>query len=146
MSQDDAERSLGIADYPLAEKQPNWVRTASGKSLDDLTLAAVEAGEVNLTDLRITPQALRDQAQIARAAGRPTLASNFERAAELVDVPQHVLLEIYELLRPGRARDKTALLAAAATLRSQYGASHMADFLEEAAEVYERRGLFSYRF
>ena len=131
-------RRLGIADYPLAEKRPADVTTASGKTLDDLTLTAVEAGEVTLEDLRITPRAL--------AAGRPTLARNFERAAELVDVPQDFLLEVYELLRPGRAKSKAQLLEAAATLRAGHGAERMAAFVEEAAEVYERRGLFGYRF
>ena len=146
MSDDDRKRRLGIADYPLAEKRPDWVKTANGKSLDDLTLAAVEAGDVKLADLRITAQALLDQARIAEDAGRPTLGGNFRRAAELVDVPQDFVLEVYELLRPGRARDKLALLAAATTLRATYGANRMADFVEEAAAVYERRGLFSYRF
>ena len=139
-------RRLGIADYPLAEKRPADVTTASGKTLDDLTLTAVEAGEVTLEDLRITPRALYDQAQVAVAAGRPTLARNFERAAELVDVPQDFLLEVYELLRPGRAKSKAQLLEAAATLRAGHGAERMAAFVEEAAEVYERRGLFGYRF
>lgn len=144
----DADRrfSRGIADYPLAEKRPEWVITANGKPLSDLTLEAVEAGEVTLADLRITPQALLDQAQISQNAGRPTLARNFERAAELVEVPQDFVLAVYELLRPGRARDKAELLDAAATLRTTYGAKRMADFVEEAAEIYERRGLFSYRF
>jgi propanediol dehydratase small subunit len=143
---DEDSRCPGVADYPLAEKRPEWVTTARGKALADLTLAAVEAGELTLEDLRITPRALLDQAQISRDAGRETLARNFERAAELVDVPQDLVLEIYELLRPGRAPDKAALLEAAATLRSTYGAERMAAFIEEAAEVYKRRGLFSYRF
>lgn len=142
----DGKRRLGIADYPVAEQRPEWVRTAGGKSLDELTLEAVEADAVTLEDLRITPQALLDQAQIAEDAGRPTLAGNFRRAAELVDVPQDFMLEVYELLRPGRARDKTALLSAAAALRATYSAGRMADFVEEAAEIYDRRGLFSYRF
>ena len=72
------------------------------------------AGEVELEDLRITPAALRLQAEIARAAGRPMLAENFERAAELVDVPQDFIMQVYELLRPGRAKDKAPLLEAAA--------------------------------
>jgi propanediol dehydratase small subunit len=146
MSDDDHKRRLGTADYPLAEKRPDRVRTATGKSLDQLTLAAVEAGDVKLSDLRITAQALLDQARIAEDAGRPALSSNFKRAAELVEVPQDFVLEVYELLRPGRARDKLALLAAATTLRATYGANRMADFVEEAAAVYERRGLFAYRF
>ena len=135
-----------VKDYPLAENRPDLVRTASGKALDQLTLDAVLADEVRLEDLRITPQALRDQAQVAELAGRPTLARNFDRAAELVDVPQEVILAIYELLRPGRAKTAAELLAAAATLRTTYGAEKMADFIEEAAKVYERRGLFTYRF
>lgn len=137
---------LGTADYPLAEKRPDLVRTRKGKALDDLTLAAIEAGEVALEDLRITPQALRQQAEIATAAGRPTLGRNFDRAAELIDVPQDVILSIYELLRPGRAKGKQDLLDAAQLLRQSYKAAQMAAFIEEAAEVYERRGLFAKRF
>jgi propanediol dehydratase small subunit len=139
-------KHLSAADYPLAEKRPDLVRTRSGKRLADLTLDALETGAVALEDLRITPQALRQQAEIARAAGRPTLARNFERAAELVDVPQDVILRIYELLRPGRAKGKADLLAAAQLLRDTYKADKMASFVEEAAAVYERRGLFSKRF
>lgn len=140
------DRHPGIADYPLAEKQPDRVRTASGKTLDDLTLDAVVAGDMTMEDLRITRQALLDQAAIARAAGRATLAANFERASELVDVPQHYLLSVYELLRPGRAKEKATLLGAADVLRREYGAGRLAAFVEEAAEVYERRRLFSRRF
>lgn len=139
-------RINGIADYPLAENRPDLVRTARGMPLADLTLAAVEGGKVTLEDLRITSQALKDQARISELAGRPTLARNFERAAEIVDVPQDFVLKVYELLRPGRAKTKDDLLAAAKTLRETYGAAQMADFVEEAAEVYERRGLFTYRF
>ena len=139
-------RIESIADYPLAENRPDLVKTARGKALGDLSLAAVEMGEVTLEDLRITPQALTDQARVAELAGRPTLARNFDRAAELVDVPQDFLLQIYELLRPGRAKTKADLLAAATTLRANYGAAKMASFIEEAAAVYERRGLFTFRF
>lgn len=137
---------LGIADYPLAEKRPELVRGAGGKPLAAITLDGVVSGEVTLDDLRITPEALRQQAEIARAAGRATLAANFERAAELCDVPQDFIMAVYELLRPGRAKDKAPLLEAARTLRETYGATRMAAFVEEAAVVYERRGLFTYRF
>ena len=137
---------LGTADYPLAEKRPELVEGRRGRRLDDVTLAGVVDGDVTLEDLRITPQALAMQAEIARAAGRPRLAENFERAAELVDVPQEVVMRVYETLRPGRAKDKAPLLAAARELREVHGAERLARFVEEAAEVYERRGLFSYRF
>ncbi|WP_374378851.1 diol dehydratase small subunit [Dongia sp.] len=135
-----------IADYPLAENRPDLVKTARGKALTDITLDAVLAGEVTLEDLRITPQALIDQARVATLAGRPTLGRNFERAAELISVPQDYLLKVYELLRPGRAKTKADLLEAAKTLRDTYQALKMARFVEEAAEIYERRGLFTFRF
>jgi propanediol dehydratase small subunit len=89
---------------------------------------------------------LRQQAEIARAAGRDTLAANFERGAELVDVPQDTIMRIYELLRPGRAQSPEELLAAARELREQHRAPGIAAFVEEAAAVYERRGLFKKRF
>lgn len=139
-------KPLTIADYPLAEKRPDLVRTRRLKKLDDITLAAVESGEAVLEDIRITPAALLLQAEIAQAAGRPMMARNFERAADIVDVPQDFILKTYELLRPGRAKTKAELLEAAKTLRETYKAPRMAAFIEEAAEVYERRGLFTFRF
>jgi propanediol dehydratase small subunit len=141
-----SEDRLTIGDYPLAEKRPEIVRGKRGKGLDEITLDAVLEDRVALEDLRITARALRQQAEIARAAGRETLAENFERAAELVDVPQDTIMRVYELLRPGRAESKSAILAAARELREQYGANVMAAFVEEAAAVYERRGLFKKRF
>jgi propanediol dehydratase small subunit len=137
---------LTIADYPLAEVRPERVKGARGKTLDDLTLDSVVAGDVAMDDLRITPEALLAQAEIARAAGRPALAANFERASELVNVPQKVIMETYELLRPGRAPDKGKLVTAAQRLRDEFGAERLAAFLEEAADVYERRGLFRFRY
>src|SRR6185437_1915810 len=109
-----------------AEGRPDRVRTRRVKTLDHRTLARLEASDVAREDLRITPEALRQQAELAVAAGRPTLARNFERASELVDVPQDVLLRIYELLRPGRAKGKSDLLDAANLLRGTYKAEQMA--------------------
>lgn len=133
-------------DYPIAEKHPERVRGQTGRRLDDITLEAVEAGEVDMRDLRITPEALRMQAEIARAAGRPTLAENFERAAEMVAIPREEIFRVYELLRPGRARDRAALAEVADRLRRDHKAETLAAFVEEAAEVYERRGLYRFRF
>ncbi len=137
---------LTIADYPLAETRSDKIRGQRGKSLDDITLDAVMAGKVTMEDLRITPQALADQAEISRAAKRPTLALNFERAAELVGVPQDFIMSSYEMLRPGRAKSKEQLLEVAKTFHQTYKAERIAKFIEEAAEVYERRGLFTHRF
>jgi len=140
------KRKLTTADYPISEQRPDLIRGKRGKVLGDLTLDGLISGEVTLEDLRITPEALRLQAEVAEAAGRPTLGQNFERAAELTDVPQDVVMRIYELLRPGRAKSKDDLLAAATELRGTYKADRMATFIEEAAEVYDKRGLFVRRF
>ena len=133
-------------DYPLAETQPENVIGRRGRKLTDITLDAVIAGDITMDDLGITPEALNMQADVSRSAGRPTLALNFERAAELVDVPQDVIMQVYELLRPGRATQKQQLLDAATLMRDTYHAMRIADFIEEAAETYEDRGLFTYRF
>ncbi len=137
---------LGLADYPVAEKRPELVRTARGVALDAVTVEAVVAGDLTLADLAITPGALHNQAAIARAAGRPTLAENFERAADMVPIPAELILSVYEKLRPGRVKDKATLLAVAAGLRRDYGAETLAAFVEQAAAVYERRGVFGFRF
>jgi len=137
---------LTIADYPLAETRPDQVKGKRGKVLAEITLDAVISGAVIMEDLRITPHALQNQAEIARAARRPTLAENFERGAELVEVPQDIIMAIYELLRPGRANSKQPLLDAARNMRETYKAERIASFIEEAASTYEERGLFSRRF
>jgi glycerol dehydratase small subunit/propanediol dehydratase small subunit len=137
---------FGRADYPLAETHPAEVKGRRGLPLSDITLDAVLDGRVGMEDLRITPEALRSQADIARDAARPTLARNFERGAELVDVPQEIIMRVYELLRPGRAKAKSELLDAARMMRETYKASGIADFIEEAAATYEERGLFTFRF
>ena len=123
------------------------MRGKRGKGLDEITLEAVVEGRVDLEDLSITTAALRQQAEIARDAGRPTLAQNFERAAELVDVPQETS-SCASTSCCGRAarHSREELIAAAKELEAAHGARAMAAFIEEAAEVYERRGLFKKRF
>lgn len=130
-----------LADYPLAETAPERVGGARGKTLDDLSIDGVLAGDVSIEDLRITAAALEAQTGIARAAGRPALAANFERAAELVEVPQEVIMETYEMLRPGRAHTREDFTARAEMFRRDYGAEKIAVFLEAAAEIYLRRGV-----
>lgn len=138
--------TLGKADYPVAEKHPDRLRGARGKALSEITLDAVLSGAVTIEDLRITPAALRDQAEISTAAGRPMLAQNFLRAAELVAVPQELVMQAYEMLRPGRAKSQAELAALANRFRRDFGAEGIARFIEEAAAVYQERGLFTKRF
>lgn len=138
--------SFTVKDYPLAEIHPRKIKGARGKALSDITLDAVLDGTVTIEDLRITPSALAAQAEVARAAGRGRLADNFLRAADLVAVPQDVVMHVYEMLRPGRAKSKQELLDVARLMRDTYKAERIAIFIEEAAVVYEVRGLFNKRF
>ena len=78
----------------------------------------------------ITADGLRQQADISELAGRPSLARNLRRGAELVEIPDEVLLEVYELLRPGRASSAAELLAAAQRLRADYGAEDTARLID----------------
>ena len=145
MMDDEKPNSLD-AIYPIGEKQPDRLRTRNGHTLGDLTLDNLLAGNVAGSDFAITAEGLRLQAEIAERAGRPNLAQNLKRGAELVEIPDTVLLAVYELLRPGRAKSVDELKAAADQLRNSYGAKETASLLEEAALVYERRGIFRRRF
>lgn len=126
-------------DYPLSEKRRDLVRTSAGRTLDQITLDAVMQGEVTAEEIRITPQTLEYQAQIAESIHRPQLAANMRRAAELTQIPDDRILEIYNALRPYRST-KTDLLAIADELEHQYNAVINANFVREAAEVYALRG------
>jgi len=132
--------------YPVGEKQPDRVRTRNGHALGDLTLDNLLAGQIDSSDFGITAEGLRLQAGIAERAGRLNLAQNLRRGAELVEIPDRVLLDVYELLRPGRAQNADKLRAAANQLRDTYGAKETASLIEEAVLVYERRGIFQRRF
>lgn len=120
--------------YPLAENYHNRLRTPSGIPFDDITLEAVREGRIQMDDLRVTAEALGLQAKVAEAGARPQLAENFRRAAELVDVPQEELLEIYRALRPGRAT-KAGLLQLAEKLETRWHAVRCAKLVRDAANA-----------
>ncbi len=126
-------------DYPLSEKRRDLVMTSKGRSIDDITLDAVMEGEIEADEIRVTPEILEYQAQIAESIGRPQLAANMRRAAELTAVPDDRILEIYNTLRPDRAT-KDELLEIADELENEYHAQINADLIREAADVYETRG------
>lgn len=132
--------------YPLGESMAAELRALSERPLDRVTVEACAAGELGPDDIAITPATLRLQAEVARGAGRAPLAQNLERAAEMVLIPADVIFDIYEKLRPGRARDAAELLAVAARLRSDYSAELLARMVEEAAVAYEDRELYQPRF
>lgn len=126
-------------DYPLGEKRVDTLRTPTGKGMADITIDAVLAGDITGADVRITPETLEAQAQIAESVGRGVFANNLRRAAELIAIPDDRLLEMYNALRPYKST-KAELMAMANELKSKYNAHQTAAFVEEAAAVYETRG------
>jgi propanediol dehydratase small subunit len=128
-------------DYPLGTRRPDLVSTPGGISLADVTLDALRAGGLASDEIRATPETLRMQAVVALAAGRPQLAENLERAAELAAVPDDSLLAVYTALRPGRAT--AAELEDWAVRLEGYGAAATAAFVREAAAAYVDRGLLA---
>ena len=126
-------------DYPLSSKRPDLVQSATGRHLDEITLDRVLAGQITFEDIKTRPETLEYQAQIAESAGRPPLAGNLRRAAEMTRIPDARVLEIYNALRPYRS-SKQQLLDIAEELDSQYQATICAAHVREAAEVYERHG------
>ncbi|HET7901485.1 MAG TPA: diol dehydratase small subunit [Candidatus Nanopelagicales bacterium] len=115
------------------------IAARSGRDVSEVTLDAVRAGAVAADDVRIHPDTLEHQAQVAEANANPQLAANLRRAAELTALPDDEVLSIYEALRPGRSSyDELHALAARLAER---GADRNAALVREAAEIYARRGL-----
>ncbi len=126
-------------DYPLGKKVPEKIKTKTGIKLSDLTLDKVISGEITAEDITISPETLRMQGQIAASAKRDTFAMNLNRASELIAVPDERILEIYNSMRPYRSTKKE-LYDIADELENKYGCKINAEFIREAASVYENRG------
>ena len=126
------------ADYPLGVKMPEAIKTPTGKPYASLSYEKVISGELTSDDMRIAPETLEMQAQVAESVGREAFAGNLRRAAELIAVPDERLLQIYTALRPYRST-KQELLDIAAELDG-YKCAIAAGLVREAAEVYEKRG------
>ncbi|MFV0430411.1 MAG: diol dehydratase small subunit [Arachnia sp.] len=131
--------SVTRADYPLGEKIPGSIKAATGRVLADFTFDQVLSGDLAAEDFRIAPETLEMQAQVAESVGRNTLARNMRRAAELINVPDAELLDIYNALRPYRST-KAELHGIADRIESSYGCAVNAALIREAADVYEQRG------
>jgi propanediol dehydratase small subunit len=127
-----------VDDYPLSDRQPEKLSTPSGLPFTAIDLEAVLAGKIQMKDLRVTGEALEWQAEIADAAGRHQLAENLRRASELARVPEDKILQIYQMLRPGRASEEV-LMKAADDLEIQFQALRCAQFVREAARAYFKR-------
>jgi propanediol dehydratase small subunit len=125
--------------YPLGEKVPDKIKSATGKPLASFSLEAVVSGALTAEDFRIAPETLEMQAQVAEDVGRDTFARNLRRAAELIAIPDDELLSIYNALRPYRST-KAELYGIADRIATQYKCTVSAGFIREAADVYEQRG------
>lgn len=126
--------------YPLGENERESIRSKTGKKLSDITLGEVLKGHIAPDDIEISPEQLREQGKVAKAADSAPMEKNFERAAELTNVPDNVILTMYNKLRPNRST-KEELLAMAKELLETYKAPNCAKLVLEAAEIYEKRGI-----
>lgn len=111
----------------------------SGKNVTAVTVESIRRGDITLDDVRIHPETLAMQAQVARENGNPQLAENFLRAAELTSLSDDLVLGYYDALRPGRSTAKQ-LLEISEDL-TKIGAHKNAELFKQAADVYARRGL-----
>ena len=127
--------------YPLLEHAAERLHAASGRAIGEIQLEAAVDGDPSPPDLQINAETLQAQAAVARQAGFAQLADNLERAAELTGVPNEELLQMYTLLRPGRATLEE-LEQLATRLDTTYHAPRNAAWVREAAAVYQRRNLF----
>lgn len=126
--------------YPLGEFEADAIRSKTGKSLDQITLEEIRKGNVDPEDIKISKETLYKQGQVAKENDNPQLTANFERASELVDVPDQVILHMYDKLRPNRST-KQELVEIAQELLEKYHAPHCAKLVLEAAQIYEKRGI-----
>jgi propanediol dehydratase small subunit len=114
-------------------------RAFSGRDSEELTVDRLAREELAADDVRIHPDTLERQAEVAERHGNPQLAANFRRAAELALMPETDVLALYESLRPHRATQDE--LEALATRLEGVPAPLCAALVREAGDVYARRGL-----
>ena len=127
--------------YPLSDGGRDAVHTASGRTVADVTLEGVVAGELGADDLRVGPETLLLQAEFAEQGGNAQLADNLRRGAELIAFGDDELLQFYDALRPGRSTAEE--LDTLATTLAGRGADACAELVREARAAYVRRGLIS---
>ncbi|MST82626.1 diol dehydratase small subunit [Bilifractor porci] len=126
--------------YPLGEHERERIVSRTGKKLSDITLDEVLKGHISSDDIKIAPETLKAQGQVAKEAGNGPMEKNFERAAELTRVPDDIILKMYNKLRPNRST-RQELEQMAQELQNTYQAPNCAQLVREAAEVYEKRGI-----
>ena len=126
--------------YPFGEHEAEHITSRTGKKLTDSTLEEVKKNHVTSEDIKISKDMLNAQGQVAREMGNDSMEKNFARAAELVDVPDELILKMYDKLRPNRST-KLELVQMAQELLEKYNARNCASMVMEAIEIYEKRGI-----
>ena len=129
-----------MSNYPLGKNEADTITSRTGKKLSQITLDEVKRGNVTADDIKISSEMLKRQGQVAKEADNPQMQANFDRAAELVNVSDDVILNMYNMLRPNRSTKKQLILLAQELLE-KYQAPHCAKLVLEAAEIYEKRGI-----
>ena len=127
--------------YPLGAGARADVRSATGKTVAEITLDAAASGSLGSRDVAISAETLRVQAGFAQRGGNRQLGENLRRAAELVAFEDDELLRFYDMLRPGRSSAEE--LDSLATTLAARGADRCAELVREAREAYIRRGLIA---
>lgn len=126
--------------YPLKEKHPEFIKSHSGKTLDEINMDGIMDGSIDAEDIKISKEVLILQAEVARQDGKLQLAKNFIRSAELIDIPDDRILDMYNQLRPYRSTEEE-LNALITELRKDYDANMCADLVQETLDVYKKRDL-----
>ena len=126
--------------YPLGEYEADQITSKTGKKLSDITLDEIKKGNISADYIKISKETLKKQGEVAMQADNPAMKANFDRASELVDVPDEVILRMYNQLRPHRST-KRQLVEMAQELLEKYNAVSCAKLVMEAAEIYEKRGI-----
>ena len=67
------------ANYPLAESMADQIKTPTGKDFTSLSYEKVINGELSADDMRIAPETLEMQAQVAESVHREAFAGNLRR-------------------------------------------------------------------
>lgn len=125
--------------YPLSKSGID-IKSKSGKSIDQITIDEVINENITGEDIKISKETLKLQGEIAKQEGRQQLGENFNRASELVDIPDDELLIIYNMLRPNRST-REELLNKAKEIREKYNAVYCSNLIIDAVNVYSERGI-----
>ena len=127
---------------PKSQDETDPRRHVSRADPAALTLEQLRAGKIRPDDVTISRETLLAQAARAEAEGYPQLARNFRRAAELTAIPNDVLLQTYDKLRPYRST-YYELLAMSQEIAARYDAPETGEYIRQAAEAYRAKGLLA---